>query len=208
MGLKLITPPAAEPVTLADVKQHLRVTDTADDLYIGALIAAARQHLDGWEGWLGRSIMPQTWELVLDAFPCNEIKIPATPVQSITSIKFDAADGFEQTLATSAYFLDNSSLSPWVLPSDAWPATLSAVNAVRVRFVAGYADAASVPAPIKAAIMLIVGKLYRLSGDTVGIRREVVDGIGATEWTDSDKVIAAIDRTVEALLNPLRILPL
>jgi len=38
--LKTITPPAKLPVTLADVKMHLRVTDTTEDAYITTLISA------------------------------------------------------------------------------------------------------------------------------------------------------------------------
>ena len=41
-----------------------------------------------------------------------------------------------------------------------WPATRGEINAVRVRYVAGYSDAASVPESIKAWIKLQVGAMY------------------------------------------------
>ena len=62
----LVTAPAAEPLTLAEAKLHLRVDDTADDALIGALITAARQHA---EHDTRRALVTQTWKLALDASP-------------------------------------------------------------------------------------------------------------------------------------------
>jgi Phage gp6-like head-tail connector protein len=47
MGLTLIQALTDEPVTLAEVKEHLRRTDTPeDDLYITGLITAAREMIE------------------------------------------------------------------------------------------------------------------------------------------------------------------
>lgn len=161
MGLTLITPPEDEPLTLIEVKQHLGVEHDEQDTLIGLYLAAARQWIDG-PSWLGgRTLMPQTWELVLDAFPTHEIALPLTPVQSITSITYDDADGNSMLVDGDEYYLDKDSNPAWLVPlTDGWPTTLDAVNAVRIRFVAGYADAAAVPAPIKAALLLLVGHLF------------------------------------------------
>ena len=47
-SVKLLTPPTVEPVSLADVKQHLRLMpdQTDDDLYIVQLVAAARRLIE------------------------------------------------------------------------------------------------------------------------------------------------------------------
>lgn len=57
----LITAPTAQPVTLNEMKAHLRVAHGDDDADIVSRLAAAVAHLDGWGGVLGRCIMPQTW---------------------------------------------------------------------------------------------------------------------------------------------------
>ncbi len=65
MPAQLITPPATEPVTLAEAKVHLRLETALDDDYVTALISAARQYT---EQVCWRALVTQTWELVLDSF--------------------------------------------------------------------------------------------------------------------------------------------
>lgn len=168
MALRLITAPAVEPLTLTEVKAHLRIVDSDADTLIATFLRAAVDHVDGKDGFLGRALVTQTWELVLDKFPDIEIKIPLPPLQSITSIKYDDGAGTEQTLATDQYAVDTVSEPGWVVPVTSWPSTIVAINAVRIRFVAGYpADASSppnlaanVPGAIKAALLLTIGSFY------------------------------------------------
>lgn len=205
MGLRLIEGPSDEPVDLETVKAQLGVSgaESDQDLIIASLIAAARESIDGREGYLGgRVLMPQTWELVLDKFPCSEIELPFTPVQEIVSISYDDENGDVLTLDAASYYFDDASSTPWVMPIDAWPTTLDALNAVRVRFVAGYADAAAVPAPIKASIVLIVKGLYQSIGSAssaasssaaAGIKREsILNGlIDVTYMTPQESAVSA-----------------
>src|SRR3990167_7576165 len=151
MTTRLITAPATEPVTLAEAKLHLKV-DTAiteDDTLISSLIISARQQA---EQILGRSLITQTWEKVLDKFPSGDIELLWPTIISMTSIKYlDPTTQLEVTLDSDQYSLDKDSEPGWVLPAYGveWPTALDTVNAVRVRYTAGYGDAASVPACIK-----------------------------------------------------------
>jgi uncharacterized phiE125 gp8 family phage protein len=169
MGLKLITSPGAEPLTLAEVKAHLRITHSSDDAMLAIYLAAARQWIDGPDGWLNRAIMLQTWELSLDTFPSAEIRLPLIPVKQIDSIKYDDSNGAEQTMPPGDYFLDNPAHPSWVLPyvGTGWPSTMATANAVRVRFICGYDTAAVVPATLKAAVLLMTGYLYEHREATV-----------------------------------------
>lgn len=168
MGLKLITAPATEPLTLAEAKLHLRVDASDEDSYITALIQAAREFA---EHITERAFVTQTWELALDAFPAAELKLPKPPLASIVSIKYDDTAGTEQTIGSSFYVADLYSTPGWVLPAYAtsWPATRDQANAVRVRYSCGYGAAAAVPQGIKNWILLRVGSLY-------AIREEMVPG--------------------------------
>ncbi|HEY9211089.1 MAG TPA: head-tail connector protein [Methylotenera sp.] len=162
MITRLITPPATEPITVAEAKLHLRVDDAADDALIQALITGAREQC---EHILGRSIMPQTWDLVLDSFPADgDIELLNPTIISITSVKYiDALTANEVTLAVNQYALDKDNEPGRLMPAPGitWPETLDVANAVRIRYTAGYADAASVPASIKNWIKLAVGVWYR-----------------------------------------------
>lgn len=161
MSLTLISGPSAEPITLAEAKLHCRVDAdlTADDALITALIVAARERA---EHELGRALISQTWERVLDAFPADDdILLGMPPVQSITSVKYIDPTGVEQTVSGSLYVLDKEREGWAILAAGAtWPDTMDTANAVRVRFVAGETSAASVPESIKLWIRLHVGEWY------------------------------------------------
>ena len=84
MALVLNTAPAVEPLTLDQAKEHLRVTDGADDAKISRLISAARRHV---EGFLGRRLINQTWDLNCFDWPAGDVfHLPYPPLSSVTSI--------------------------------------------------------------------------------------------------------------------------
>lgn len=158
MTYKLITPPSEEPLTLTEVKLHLRVENTDDNALITALIVAAREQA---ESITARALCTQTWELVLDAFP-EACVLRHSPVQSVTSVDYLDTDGASQSLTLADTLLDSESTPGYLVPGygKAWPATWCVPNAVRVRYVSGYGAADDVPQSIKAWMLLCVGTLY------------------------------------------------
>lgn len=150
MPLITITPPDAEPVSVDDVKLSARVdAETFDDQLALLLIPAIRAEA---EHRLGRRLITQTVELVLDDFPAGEIDLRLPSVQSVTSIKYLDTAGAEQTVINTDYSLDTAASPGRVLldTDAAWPATADVPNAVRVRYVVGYGDDdASVPPNIR-----------------------------------------------------------
>lgn len=160
MALKLITPATALAVSLAEAKLHLRVDTSAEDTSITLMVMAA---MEAAEQATGRAIMPQTWELALDAFP-SAFELTRVPAASVTSIKYWDTTDTQQTLGTQLYTLDNADdfSSACVVPAygGSWPTAREQVNAVALRYVAGYADAASVPAAIKGWLLLQVGAMF------------------------------------------------
>lgn len=169
MALKRASEPATEPVSLEEAKDHLNVEHSEKDVLLDSYISAAR-------GLVERSchiVVAETdYILTLDAFPASSIYLGVTPVIAVDSVMYDDEDGMEQTVDPADYIVDNSQDYGWVvLMADAsWPATLSAVNAVRVNFRAGYVDA---PPPLCQAIKLLVGDWFEYRGTTShGIIRE------------------------------------
>lgn len=161
--LDLITPPSDLVVSLAEAKAHLRITSSAEDALITALIHAAT----GWcENHTGRGILEQTWKLTARSYPCDQVlRIPRPPLQSVTTFEIvDGAGDVVELVEDTDFRLITESGNDYglVVPVHgvAWPSPRSQVDAVRLTFVAGYADADAVPGPIKSAVKLITADLY------------------------------------------------
>ena len=175
-GLRVITPPTIEPVTLPEARRQCSIDDVGDDAILAGYILAERQWI---EQVTGRAIMTQTLEMTLDDFPSGEILLPRQPVASIVSISYTDTAGSPQTVAS--YQLDATQLIARLAPAygASWPSTRGTPGNVKVRFIAGESQA---PAPIKAAILLRVQAQY------------------TREPKDSDMLTGAAD----ALLSPYR----
>lgn len=164
----LVTPPADVPVTLAEAKAHLRVEHAEDDAFITAKVAAAVAHLDGLSGVLGRCLMTQTWRFDFDGFPDDRALRLVFPDivrtgDDVPVVTYRDLAGAVQTLDAAAYHaIEDARGSALRLASGAsWPETSDHPAAVSVTASFGYADAASVPGPLKAAVLEMVGDLYR-----------------------------------------------
>lgn len=142
-------------VSREEMKAHLRVDFSDDDELIDACVAAATGFIDGPDGWLGRAIGSQTLEWRDDAFPTSTIVLPYPPVVSVASVKYLDQAGAEQTYLAANYVLAGVRI---VLKSgSAWPSISTDPEAVRVRYIAGYA---TVPPALIAAIKLMAADLY------------------------------------------------
>jgi uncharacterized phiE125 gp8 family phage protein len=159
MGLRNTVEPKEGPVTMAEAQAHLRVEDDAEAVLIAAMLASA---VRACEQKCGRAIMQQTWELTLDGFPCDWIDLAMPPLQAVSSVKYFDSSNVLQTLASTEYSVDSDSEPARIYRAfgKSWPSTAAVPNAVRVQFVAGYANAGAVPAPIKSWILLTIGALY------------------------------------------------
>jgi len=164
--LKLIVAPSLEPLTLAEVKLYLRVDHDDEDEVVTRCAVAARQWADGPEGFLGRALIDQTWELTLDRFPLREIRIPLPPLLEVINVFYDDPGGVQQIMDPSDYSVDRVGQPGWIVPVGSWPTPLDAINTVRIRFRAGYVDTSfspavgAVPEDIKAALLLYAGTLF------------------------------------------------
>lgn len=175
----IVTPPAADPVTLGEVKGWAKIDTTADDGLLAGLITAATQAA---EEYLKRSLITQTRKLTIDAgrsdiclpdgvydLPVsiltgsipNSIELPFGPLQSITSIVTYGVAGGSTTFSASNYYVDTASNRVTLNYGVQWPSDLRDRKSMEVTYVAGYGNTASaIPAPIKTAIMMHVQRMY------------------------------------------------
>jgi len=204
MTVIVITAPAETPITLEEAKAQLRITGTEDDDYIEALIEAVTATIDGPAGWLGRALVTQTLEYQFGCFPTCDIQLPCRPVVSITSIKYDDSAAEEQTLDAASYRLVAPNIVGLVSGST-WPTALDQAGAVRVRYVAGYGSAATVPAPIKQAIKLGVRHLYSLGERSLFVAGKKIEGVSDTKWVVSDVASKVIQDATNSLLYTYRV---
>ena len=90
--LLLITPPAAEPVSLTEAKAQMRVDISDDDTIISSYIIAARRWV---ELVTGQRIMAQTWQYYLDRYPGNygDFPPPGLGYVFMPAYSFNSAPG-------------------------------------------------------------------------------------------------------------------
>lgn len=180
------TPPTAEPLSLTEAKEHLRVSHDDEDGYINGLIRVAREMV---EQHTGRKLITQTWKLVRDDF-CGRIDLlPGT--QAITGVQYQDTDNAQQTLAPSVYELRSVGLveSLGLKYAQSWPSVLCHPGSVVITFTVGYgASGDDVPTPIKQAMLMLLAQLYENREETV---------IGT--------IVSPMPIASEFLLNPYRV---
>lgn len=175
MAFSLSTAPTVEPVTVAEVKAHLRVFHADDDAYLqDFVIPAARR----WaETFTQRAFLQQTWILRLNGFGWGgPIVLPRPPLSSITTVAYTDTAGDAQTWAalSTGYLLERptgeTALHGSIRPSysQVYPSTRDIVDSVVITYVAGYGSAAtSVPIGLKHAVLMLVDDLYRQRGSEI-----------------------------------------
>jgi uncharacterized phiE125 gp8 family phage protein len=144
-----ITAPSVEPITLAEAKAQARIdttTSAEDNLIEDIYIPAARKYL---ENITGRTFHQKTLEWMLTDFPdCDYVVLrQATPLVSITSLKYKDTTGSETTWASSNYIADTDSKTGRLVLAYGivWPnSTLYPSWPIRIRGVAGIATASPI----------------------------------------------------------------
>lgn len=213
-GVICITPPATEPIALADAKGFLKVDTTDDDSFISACISGARRII---EESTKRVLISQTWEYWLDAIPGTrtqggvwwdavrqaslaevmsggrEIPLPKPPFQSLVYLQtYDLSDVMSVFDPTLLIF-DTAGIPGRIALKygQVWPVNLRLTNSVQIRFIAGYsADTSLVPPDLISAIRIMIGHLYE--------KREPTEAGRAIE----------LPWSVQALIDPYRVLRL
>ncbi|WAX93191.1 head-tail connector protein [Aminobacter sp. NyZ550] len=163
--IERIAQPEAEALTLAEVKEQLRIEAGNDDdkPFLERCIKAAREMVEGPDG-AGISVMSAKWCLKLDGFPA-EIRIPLGPVLSIEAIEYLDGTGSSQTLNPSDFQWRADRYQAFISPAygKSWPATRQQYDAVKVEFLAGFPgtgaepiDRTMIPESLRAAMLMLI----------------------------------------------------
>jgi uncharacterized phiE125 gp8 family phage protein len=185
----LITPPATEPVTLAELKAHARITGTQDDTLLTGLLKAARQ----WcEHYTRRAFIHQVWELALSAAPSKEsVNLPRAPLAEILSVRLYDEEDQPTDWISNNYYADTLAQPGRLVLRDGavWPDFARCANGMVITYRAGYGDSAeNVPEAIKLAIKQLALHWYEYRGEAI-----------------NTTMIAAAPLTIEALLHDFRL---
>ena len=175
MKTVIVTAPTVEPVTLTEAKEQLRIEDsfTIDDDYINALISTAR---DRCESYCNQFFTETDVSILYDGQMPSQVSFPY-PGLTITAITYTDSDLASQTLAPSAYTVDEVNQIIYITDPE------SSIN---------YQIEATTSAPVQIvgvqhAIKIILTDLYELRTETV---------VGAS---------LADNPAVKALLYPYRL---
>lgn len=186
--IKVISIDGVEPVTLSEAKQqcHIPPSDndsTTEDL-LTSIIKAARLY---GESRTWRRLVDATLEMTLDCFPRGIIEVPQPPLICVESVKYIDEAEDEQTLSEDAYRVDRKSEPGRIEPANDWPSTHDRINAVTIRFKAGYKDTevqdgdntTNCPEDIQIALKMYIKYLYDNRDSFVFPERS------ATEYTEA-----------------------
>jgi len=157
-----LTPPTVEPLTLVEIRAHLRLdTDEEDELLL-ALAIVAREHLERETGLV---LAARDFRLCLDDWPADGIvTIARGPIRTGASVTVYDGEGEPQVVDLDGHLLDGEAR-----PARLWlrdvPQPGRALNGVEVEFSAGFGEsAADVPQTLKRAMLLHVAAMFAVRG--------------------------------------------
>lgn len=154
--LELITPPASEPVTVAEMRSYLRIESADHDALLAELIAAAR---DTVESDCGLSLITTTWRSYQNIKSPRSVRIGADFFDQI-----DVDRG--PVLAITALTLSGvtTSFTGWQTRGPMGKAVYAPVgldlSAVKIDFTCGYSAANLIPPRLIRAIKLLVAHWF------------------------------------------------
>jgi len=173
-GLNLEVPPVYEPVSVDELKEHLRLNIDDENSLLAEYISAARLLA---EDYTGRQFMTATWKAYFDYWPDF---LPKSPTQAVSEILYYDTSNVQQELTT--FDLDNT-CDPARLMISNKPSLGSRKPSVIITLECGYDEVYKpFPPTLKHAIMLLASDYYMHRTahlPTLGTVRQIPYGLQA-----------------------------
>ena len=161
MSIVVITPPASEPISLAEAKLFLRVDHSIEDDLVATLIIAAREAV---EASCGRALIKRRVRESLDIWRQDAVGgavLGLGPVMHVEAVRLLADNGSQSVIDPERYRLEGGRDRPRLVFESGVPATLRTVGAIEIEYDAGFAEVASdLPVALRLATLQIVSTLY------------------------------------------------
>lgn len=195
--------PAAEPLLLPEVKEHLRLDGTSEDTKVGALLETARTII---ERTFDLSLIDRAITIYLhdwvsgsprvggcksnigqNTIPGHSVsggrllKLSRRPISQINTIHYVGGDGQQQLWPASAYMLEPG-LEPalHLVGGASWPTVKRGPGAIEIDATAGFGpNWNAVPSDIRQALMLLTTFLYMHRGDQAATAVDALRASGA-----------------------------
>ncbi len=159
MKTQLISMATQLPVLLSEARDFLKISHTDEDAMITTYIRAATR---ACEGFTGRKLIKQQWQLTLNDWGDGVIQIPLSPLLSVDKIEY-WNEGVFVEIASSSFLLDNVSYQARILPQTGyqWPEPTSDVAGIRIAVSAGFGESQNdVPQDIRLGLLQWVAAVY------------------------------------------------
>jgi len=180
MSLSLVSPPSHEPVTLSDLKQHLRLSGNDDDVSLVGLAMAARHAL---EARAGIAFLQQQW--IYHPPRCHgDIILPITPVASIDLVQWNKNDASIPLVRDVDYIETTGQFGRIQINNS--KNIYSDFKNLEIRFTAGYLEESQIPPELRHSIRLLTAHFYE--------NRE----------SAAEQRVFSIPRSIDALIAPYR----
>lgn len=157
MTLSILIAPAAEPVSVAELKTFLQLVHDSEDALLGACIRTAR---DLVEAFTSRAIVTRRVRERRAEWGLNDagaLRLALAPVSSVVSISVRDVSGLFPMLSGVVQLDGDAGL---VVPPST-PAPFGALGGIQFDYDAGYGDAGAGPPALKHAVLVAAAALFR-----------------------------------------------
>lgn len=177
-------PPGAEPLTLEEVKLHLRITHDHEDTLLTSLIMTARMIC---EADTGLALITRAYSLWLDSWPAtarrdwwdgvregiasgarDTVYLPRPPLVAVSGILVYAENGTSVAFEAENYHTDTIRKPGRIVlrHGTSAPTAGRSINGIEIRYTAGFGTTPqSIPSALRQGMLQMIAHLYHQRGD-------------------------------------------